>query len=138
MPPNSDIAAVQFSRLSTAQRCTLAGEVFNVLEYGAPNPVDGDPGVEWGSDTTKALGTLLGSYGVTFTSPDDVPAGYRYNAHRATDAAPCPWSLRPAPSPQRWAADAGPPWCPAGCLGSVIEPDPNAEPEMSDASDDEE
>ena len=117
MPDFHEMAEMQFARLKTAEQCTLARRVFCILEY------DGEctPGVEWSSDTTQALGELFGMYGVTFTSPNRIPTTYRYNDHRATAGNRCPHALQIAPSPADWGAKIGPPWCPGGCIGSVIE-----------------
>lgn len=61
-------AQKQFDALPEWKRLSLAAAVFNALEYDD----EGNPGSEWSSDTTQALGELFELYGVTFTSPEVV------------------------------------------------------------------
>lgn len=60
-------ALLAFANLSQAQKARLAWEVFETLEYNS----DGNPGNEWGPDTTMQLGQVFDRYGVTFTDPNN-------------------------------------------------------------------
>lgn len=55
-----------FDALPDAQKLVIVGKVFQILEYDE----EGNPGGEWSSDTTQALGELFNSFGVVFTSPE--------------------------------------------------------------------
>jgi len=57
-----------FASLTALRRTRLLRGVFEILEYDP----DGEPGGEWSSDTTQALGDLFAHFGITFTSPDQV------------------------------------------------------------------
>jgi hypothetical protein len=57
-----------FDALPEWKRLSLAKDVFLNLEYDA----DGNPGSEWSSDTTQALGDLFATYGVKFTQPGEL------------------------------------------------------------------
>lgn len=58
-------AQQQFDALTVKKKVALLGRVFKALEYDT----EGEPGVEWSSDTTQALGELFEMAGVKFTPP---------------------------------------------------------------------
>ena len=59
-----------FEAMPTDRKLLLLRRVFEQLEFDE----DGEPGGEWSSDTTQALGDLFNNFGVVFTSPDEVEA----------------------------------------------------------------
>lgn len=63
---NRSRAEAAFDALPEWKRLSLAKAVFLVLEYDE----DGNPGSEWSSDTTQALGELFERYGIVFTVPE--------------------------------------------------------------------
>lgn len=56
-------AAAQYERLSSNDRSSLLDQIFDILEFDD----EGEPGVEWSSDTTQSVGNAFAEYGVTFT-----------------------------------------------------------------------
>ncbi|GAA3348886.1 hypothetical protein GCM10020358_69040 [Amorphoplanes nipponensis] len=124
----TELAEMQFARITSTEQRALLRRIFYTLEYDS----EGAPGVEHDSDVTQAISELFGAYGVTFTNPDFAPAQFRYNDHRDTRGQQCPHALQPAPPPDQWGAKIDPPWCPNGRVGSAIEghaPDTEPEPE---------
>jgi hypothetical protein len=57
-----------FNALADDRRLLLLQRVFEILEYDD----EGNPGDEWSSNTTQALGEMFENFGVKFTASDDV------------------------------------------------------------------
>jgi hypothetical protein len=124
----TELAEMQFARLTSTEQRALLRRIFYALEYDG----EGAPGVELSSDVMDAIPRLFGIYGVTFTNPDSAPTQFRYNDHRNAQGQRCPHALQPASPPDDWAGKVDPPWCPNGCLGSIIEGcAPDDEPEAA-------
>ncbi|WP_433294532.1 hypothetical protein ACQP2F_33345 [Actinoplanes sp. CA-030573] len=117
MPDFTELAEMQFARLTSTEQRALLRRIFYTLEYDD----EGAPGVELSSDVMDAIPRLFATYGVTFTNPDTAPTQFRYNDHRNDQGQRCAHARQPAPPPRSWGGTIDPPWCPNGCLGSIIE-----------------
>lgn len=69
IPPGAPDTAAErrFAALTDRQRGLLLRRTFEILEYDE----EGEPGGEWSSDTTQALGELFDQFGIRFTIPAD-------------------------------------------------------------------
>lgn len=60
-------AQKKFDKLSAFDKAVIATQVFNLLEFDS----EGNPGVEWNSDTASWIGNVFENRGIVWSNPDD-------------------------------------------------------------------
>lgn len=116
------IPSVQIKRLTTERKAELLERVFEILEYDG----DENPGAVVDGSALSDIQDIFARFGVKFTSPSKIPAGYRINQHHTAVGTWCAWSHCTVAEPfQR--TPRGNIHCPDNCPDSIVEVDPDAD-----------